>query len=157
MSAELDLRTIIEFAIDKEQEAVDFYETLAKRTDDDEVITVLHRMAALEALHRDRLQRIEMQALASQGGEPFVGLSLDDYRVAVPDIDQLSYDDLLGIATAREQASANLYADLAASVADRAAQSVFLTLADEERGHGRILSDVWGKTQRSGSQKARRD
>jgi len=126
---------ILDFAIEREQEAADFYADLAQRAEKGGMKSVLLGFAEEEQRHKAKL-------LAVKGGEgeltphhEVIDLKIVDYLVDVePGID-IGFQDALIHAMKREKAAFELYTAMAAKITDAALQEVFRGLAKEEAQH----------------------
>ena len=137
------LREILAFAINKEQEAIDFYRDLARRVKAKSLVNELEKIAAMEAGHRDRLKAIDVATLARSTPKKVVDLKIADYLVPQEPTKGMTWQDILTIAMHRELASVKLYTDLAARVEDGIARQLFEKLAAEEAGHKRYFEQIW--------------
>ncbi len=125
----------LDFAIQEEQAAADFYTGLAAKT------TALGMREALEEFAREELNhRAKLEAIKEGAGFSFATQRVEDLRIAeyvvdvVPD-PQMSYRDALIVAMNKERASIKLYTDLAGITANDALRTVFLALSQEEARH----------------------
>jgi rubrerythrin len=136
------IRDLIEFAIEKEQEAVDFYSKLALQVKDAAIATELHRLADMERMHKAKLQKIDPS-------DPFwqrkhiTDLKIADYVVESAPSETMSFQDVLSISMKRELAAQRLYVDLARSVDDPDLQKMMLVLAEEESAHKHYFETLW--------------
>jgi rubrerythrin len=129
------LDAIVEFAIEKEEEAAEFYEELAEQVSQEEMKAVFHAFAQEELRHKARLLTLKQGQRLRPVGAPVTDLKIADYLVAVPAGPDLSYQDALILAMKREKASFKLYTRLAARVQDPEAARTFRELAQEEARH----------------------
>ncbi|MGI5836403.1 MAG: ferritin family protein, partial [Chloroflexota bacterium] len=53
------LQGILNFAINKEQEAIDFYTNIADKVKSKSLVEELQKIAAMETGHRDRLKKLD--------------------------------------------------------------------------------------------------
>lgn len=125
---------VIDFAIDKEIEANQFYLALAKRTDNPAMCRVFEDFAKEELGHKAKLEAMKKgkNTLATNSA---VDLKIADYIVDIEPGDDMNYSDTLIIAMKKEKASFHLYTDLAAEVENENQREVFLALAKEEANH----------------------
>ena len=136
------IRDLIEFAMEKEQEAADFYDGLARRVKDAALAAELERLAGMERMHKAKLQKIDPS-------DPFwqrknlPDLKIADYIVESAPSAGMSFQDLLSIAMKRELASQRLYADLARQVEEPDLQRMMLVLAEEEAAHKHYFETLW--------------
>lgn len=127
---------IIQFAIDKEQEAVDFYSDMANRTQSPSGKTMFNELADMERGHKTKLQKLDLGYFSSKELKPPADLKISDYLVDVELKPDSPYQDILLYAAKRERAAFDLYTDLAsvyASVPD--IKKMFEVLANEEALH----------------------
>lgn len=125
----------LDFAIEREQEAVDFYEALAEQTDNAALKKTLTSFARVEAAHKTKLQAAKAGGTVSGGTGSVIDMKVGDYLVDVQPGPNMSVQDALVIAMKREQAARDLYTDLAGAVSDPAMQTLFNKLAREEAAH----------------------
>jgi rubrerythrin len=133
-----DLNTvdeILNFAIDREQEAVDFYTGLAGKARSPAMQATFRQFAGEEAGHKAKL-------LGVKGGKRMVGsqakvqdLKLADYVVDEQPGADLDYQGALILAMKKEKAAFRLYSDLAGKVDDGEIRGLLLGLAQEEAKH----------------------
>lgn len=127
---------VLDFAIEREQEAVEFYEDLAGRTENLALKKTLTAFAGVEKGHKEKLMAARDAGLAM--GEPagrVVDLKIGDYLVEVEAGPEMSFQDALVVAMKREKAAMELYSDMAARVPDPGLKTMFEKLAREEAGH----------------------
>lgn len=138
-----DLREAIEFAIEKEQEAADWYNDLAGNVKMKAIAEELKKMAAVEEGHRDRLKSMDVNAYTKTEVKPGIDLKIADYMVDKEPTPDMSWQDLLQIAMRRELAAMNLYTDLSKLTPDPATKQFFENLAAEEEGHKLFFEKTW--------------
>ena len=130
------VEAVLDFAIAREQEAVDFYGVLAVQTDQPLLKKTLVSFAAVEQGHKEKLMAAKKGDIAlseERGGG--LDLKISDYLVDVEAGPEMSFQDALVVAMKREKAAMDLYTDLVAMVSDPALQSLFKKLAHEEGTH----------------------
>ncbi len=126
---------ILEFAIEKEQEAVDFYTGLAAKVKSSAMRGVFEQFAQEERGHKAKLIDVKAGGKLQVAAGQVMDLKIGDYLVAEdpgPDID---YQGALILAMKMEKASFRLYTNLAARTADPGIQALLLGLAQEEAKH----------------------
>jgi rubrerythrin len=133
--AAFNVNDILEFAIEREQEAHDFYVDLANQAEQPGMKDQFLQFAREEAGHKKKLESIQKGGLRI----PIVGnvmdLKISDYLIDVEPSGDLTYQEALIVAMKREKAAFRLYTDLAVLVADEDLKRVFLALAQEEAKH----------------------
>ncbi len=126
---------ILDFAIEKEEEAQHFYQDLARKASSAAMAEFFRRMARQEAGHRQKLIGVRQGRRELVKGAEVADLKLSDYLVEVQARPDMDYQDALVVAMQREKASFALYTDLAALAADDETRELFQALAQEEAGH----------------------
>jgi len=127
---------IIEFAINKEQEAVDLYADLAGRTQSPAGKIMFRELADMERGHKAKLQKLDRRFFSGHSLTPPEDLKISDYLVDVEIQPDSSYQDILLYAAKRERSAFDLYTDLSRlyeSVPE--IRKIFEVLALEEAGH----------------------
>ena len=126
---------ILDFAIQREQEAADFYEDLAKKVGNHWMKETLNGFSREELRHKGKLLSVKKNEKILSSGQAIMSLKIADYLVDVEASDNISYQDALILAMKREKAAFRLYTDLASKVEDEDLKNVFLSLAQEEAKH----------------------
>jgi rubrerythrin len=126
---------ILDYAIAREQEAVDFYTDLAGRGGKAWMRDLLLGFAREEARHKAKLVAVKDGHKLLSSESRIADLKIADYLVDVEVSDDISLQDALIVAMKREKAAFRLYADLAARVDDAELRELFLGLAQEEAKH----------------------
>lgn len=137
------LQEIVRFAIQKEQEAIDFYTGIAARMKPESLAEELRKIAAMEVQHRERLERLDLATFVATPHKKAMDLKIADYLVAPEPTPGMTWQDILNVAMHRELASMKLYDDLAKLVDEPAAQSLFHNLAAEESNHKLFFERIW--------------
>ena len=125
----------LDFAIEREQDAVDFYEGLAARTDNASLKKTLTAFAGVEAGHKEKLIAAKASEVAAIGAVAVVDMKIGDYLVDVAPNPDMDFQDALVVAIKREKAAMDLYNDLAGQVSGGGLKALFLKLAREEATH----------------------
>ncbi len=125
----------LDFAIAREQEAVEFYQSLAEQTEIASLKKTLTAFAGVEQGHKEKLLAAKTEESVLAGGEAVVDMKIGDYLVDVQPGADMSFQDALVVAMKREKAAMDLYIDLAAIVADAGLKALFSKLAREEGTH----------------------
>jgi rubrerythrin len=129
------LRAVVDFAIEREQEAVDFYSRLAGAAQIKPVADELRRIASMEEVHRDRLKALSVSAVAATMPEAANELNIANYRVDAKPGPSIIWQQVVEIAIQREQASLVLYTALGKLTSDPPTKQLFGVLSAEEAGH----------------------
>jgi len=126
---------ILNFAIDRESEAVKFYKKLAAIAPGKQLQELMHDYAAEEQRHKDKLTTVKQGGDLNNAHKQPIDMKISDYIVAVEESPDMTYQDALIIAMKREQKAFHLYTDLAAKVEDAELKTLFEALAREEASH----------------------
>ncbi len=129
------INDILDFAIDEEQKAVDFYTELAGKSTSDEMRQVFNEFAQEEVQHKARLTGIREQGLFEITFEKVADLKIADYVVNVKPSPEMTYRDALVMAMNKEKAAFRLYTNLAERAPTEQLRDLFLSLAQEESKH----------------------
>ena len=129
------INNILDFAIDEEQKAVEFYTELASISTSDEMRQVFEEFAQEELQHKARLAAIREQGLFEITFEKVADLKIADYLVNVKPSPEMSYRDALVMAMNKEKAAFKLYTKLAQRAPNDQLRDLFLSLAQEESKH----------------------
>ncbi len=129
------IEEILLFAINSEQESVDFYSRLSAQVNNPEMKQIFRQYAHEEMNHKARLLEIRETGQMEVKAEKVNDLRISDYVVDVMPSPDMSYSDALVLAMKKEKAAFRLYLDLAERASDEGVKSVFLNLAQEESKH----------------------
>ena len=125
----------LDFAIEREQEAVDFYMGLAAQVQGETLKKKLAALANVERGHKEKLQNAKTNEMVLSGTVSVVDMKLSDYLVSVTPSADMSLQDAMVVAIKREQAAMELYNDLAQRVSDAGLKALFERLSGEEAAH----------------------
>ena len=126
---------VLDFAIQSEQEAVDFYTNLANESKNQAMCKVFIQFANEEKGHKKRLQNIKREETFEFSDEKVIDLEIGDYLVDVKATNDMSYQDALILAMKKEKSAFKLYLDLAGIAPNSNLKNIFLALAQEEAKH----------------------
>ena len=141
---------VLDYAIDQEQQAADFYANLAERAEKAGMKELLLEFAEEEIRHKERLLAVKSGERELTPEQQVLDLKISDYLVEVDASDDISYQDALIVAMKKERAAFELYSDMAAKLPESHLREVILGLAKEEAKHKlffeseydeRVLSD----------------
>jgi len=147
------LDEILDFAIEKEQEASQFYAEWAKKLtspnlDPDQLFLLrdmFEQFAQEELKHKEKLIRVQDGGPFQPSAKPVTDLKIVDYLVDIMPFPNMDYQEALIIAMKREKASLKLYSDLAEVAASGDLQALFTALAQEEAKHKLRLETEYEK------------
>ena len=126
---------ILNFAIDREQEAVDFYTEVAAKVEKQWMAKIFTQYAKEEKGHKAKLQAIKMGEKLLAARDKVIDLKVGDYLADVEVGEAMSYQQILIVAMKREKMAFKLYNDLANKVDDPTVKDLFYALAQEEAKH----------------------
>ena len=126
---------VLDFAIDREQEAVDFYTDLALKVKRPDMKTLFRQFAEEEKGHKAKLQGVKQGKQLLPAEKQVLDLQVGDYLVADEPSEDLTYQKALILAMKKEKVSFKLYTDLAASAPSDDLKNTFSSLAQEEAKH----------------------
>jgi rubrerythrin len=126
---------ILDFAMDGEQGAVDFYNDLARKATNDEMRRTFEQFAQEEMGHKAHLSRIKETGVSDITSQQVKDLKIADYSVTAQHGPDMTYSDALVLAMKREKAAFKLYMALSERVSNAELKKLFLGLAMEESKH----------------------
>ena len=126
---------ILDFAIQKEQDAADFYTDLANKMEVEYMKKIFTQFAGEEKGHKAKLIAVKdgKQMLAAE--KQVQDLKIGDNLVDIELTRDLGYQEALILAMKAEKAAFRLYNDLATATDDANLKQIFLNLAQEEAKH----------------------
>jgi rubrerythrin len=126
---------ILDYAMDAEQEAYEFYSKLASQSNSEAMRNVFEQFAQEEKGHKAKLAHIKEKGTYTLSGEKVADLKIADYTVDVDAKPNMSYQEALIVAMKKEKAAFRLYLDLSAKAPNEDLKNLFLSLAQEESRH----------------------
>jgi desulfoferrodoxin-like iron-binding protein len=134
---------VLDFAIEKEQEASQFYADWAKKLtspnlDPDQLFLLrdmFEHFAQEELKHKEKLIRVQKGSTFQPSAKQVTDLKIVDYLVDIMPSPNMDYQEALIIAMKRENASFKLYRDLAEVAGTGNLQTLLTALAQEEAKH----------------------
>jgi desulfoferrodoxin-like iron-binding protein len=127
--------SILDFAIEKEGEAREFYLEWAAKLEAPNLKELFRAFAGEEQKHKEKLERMKAGSSFQPAAGKVTDLKIVDYLVDVVPTPDMEYQEALIIAMRREKSSFKLYTDLAAMSVDEGTRTLFLSLAQEEAKH----------------------
>lgn len=126
---------ILDFAIEKEQDAADFYNDLAGRVSNEGMKKIFQSFAKEEMGHKAKLESVKSGKRMLSSEKKILDLQIGDHLVEIELKPDLSYQEALIIAMKAEKNAYKLYNDLASATDDAGLQELLLGLAQEEAKH----------------------
>ena len=128
------IRDILDYAIEKENEACSFYKHLAEHISKPELREAVENFSADEFQHKLHLEGVrdgEVELTPEEVGSLHIAEGLE----AVKPRDEMSYKELLAFAIKQEDAAQKLYSKLAQVTKRDKVKELFTLLAQEEARH----------------------
>ncbi len=141
-----DFNEILDFAIERERDAVEFYQQLQVQTKFQDRIEMLKDLEAMERGHIAVIQSIRTKGLGTEELPTIPNLKISEYLTVDADELDLSYQNILIKAMKREEASLKLYTEMSTKFADAEISALFRRLANDEAKHKQLferLYDEW--------------
>ena len=129
------IEDILDFAINAEQEAVDFYNQLAENAKTSDMKAVFTQFAQEEIGHKARLTKIKHEGIYELKKEEIADLKIADFLVSAKATPEMSYQEALVLAMKKEKAAFKLYLELSNRAKNAEMKNIFLSLAQEESKH----------------------
>jgi rubrerythrin len=126
---------IINFAVDREKEAVTFYRELQAMAQFEHQKEVFKEFESMERGHIAILEGIRSRGTGGIVVANVPDLKIADYLVEPKASAEMTYQDILITAMKKEERANALYSDLAADAGDGETKTIFEKLASEEAKH----------------------
>jgi len=136
---------ILDFAIGKEKQAVDFYSSLAKEATRASLKEVFERFSKEEEKHVALLSDMagNKEKIDSYQFKEVTDLKISDYMVETEYEEGMPMPEILKIAMKREEVAVKLYTTLEGKTDNEDAKKVFMILAQEESKHKLGLESMY--------------
>lgn len=126
---------LLDYAIDREQEAHEFYVDLAEKVTVPAMKQTFIQFAKEEMGHKKKLEGIKSGKRGFSDRQKVLDLKIADYVVDVEAKANMDIQDALILAMKREKASYRLYTDLSQIAETPELQEAFRALAQDEANH----------------------
>ena len=130
-----DFNEILNFAVEREQEAVQFYRDLQKETHFTGQLDFLKELESMELGHIIVIENLRNKQLNEQEIRHVPNLRISEYLTVDPEKLDLTYPNLLIKAMKREEMSVKLYTEMSVKLPDAEVSHLFRKLANEEAQH----------------------
>jgi rubrerythrin len=138
---------LVSLAIQREEEAYEFYMKAAKDSELKASAKLLKDLAGQEVIHKQKLEAALKEGVCDtftcNSVEELEKMDLDRYLVDIPLLPSSSPQDVLIIAIKKEAAANSFYKALSELTGNAAHRSVFETLAKEEEAHKTRLQNMY--------------
>ena len=126
---------VLDFAIEKEEEAAEFYSDLAGRVKSPSMAQTLQELSKMELGHKEKLLGVKEGKTLLPAQEKVMDLKISDYLVDVEPTEEMDIQDALTIAMKKEKAAYKLYTALAGATDNENLRNTMEALAQEEAKH----------------------
>jgi len=129
------INEILDFAINNEQTACDFYNKLSSESNDKVMKETFSSYAKEEKAHKMRLVKIKETGVYNAEEKEILDLKISDYLVSTKTSENMTYQDALILAMKREKAAYKLYMKLSQIAPNDDLKNIFKNLAADEAKH----------------------
>ena len=141
-----DFSAIIDFAVDREKEAVEFYKELESKTKFAGVRDMLKDLQLMETGHINALKSIREKGPVNLDIQIVKNLHISDYLTEKDPSPDMDYQDILVTAMKREERSKALYEDLAVRFVGTDIGKTLSKIAAEEAEHKLRFEKLYDET-----------
>jgi len=135
--------SVVNFAIEKEEKAMDFYQKCADRAKNQGIKKFFQEMVDEEKRHRDLLKGLNPSALGDIKLDKVEDLHISDYLIDVQFRNELTYQEALTLAMKKEEKAHAFYAAWKDKCMHEKTGKLFEMLATEEMKHKRKIETVY--------------
>ena len=126
---------IIDFAIKREEDAIDAYGKMSESTKTPGLKELLLELQQEEMNHRKLLQDITKEQIEALEVHDVIDLKISDYLVEEPPSAEMTFQDLIIFAAKKEQKAVELYSNLAEKAKSIELKRLFDFLLEQEKLH----------------------
>ncbi|MCK8602557.1 ferritin-like domain-containing protein [Desulfoferrobacter suflitae] len=137
------MNDVVQFAIEKEEKAMDFYQKCADRAKNPGIKKFFEEMAEEEQRHKKLLQDLDPSGLDSLKLEKVEDLRISDYLVEVQFKEDITYQEALTLAMKKEEKAYEFYNAWKNKCMQEKTAKLFEMLAQEEMKHKRKIETVY--------------
>ena len=146
-SVKQSFEKLVSLAIQREEEAYDFYMKAAEDSELKASAKLLKDLAGQEVIHKQKLEEALNEGVCDtftcSSVEEVEKLDLDKYLVEIPLLPSSAPQDVLIVAIKKEAAANSFYKALSELTGNASHRSVFETLAKEEETHKTKLQNMY--------------
>jgi rubrerythrin len=129
------VKNILDFAIELEQQSVNFYRDMSETVTNSEMKEIFSQFAIEEAGHKAKLQKIKDDDIFVCKNENIADLKISEYTDKTEIKPDMDYASALVLAMNREKMAFKLYTKMAARAEEKNIKDLFFLLAQEESKH----------------------
>ncbi len=134
---------VVNFAIDREEKAKEFYEQCAAKAKNPGIRTFFQEMAQEEQRHKDLLVELNPYKLDDFKLDQVEDLKISDFLVDVKFTDDITYQEALTMAMKKEEKAHAFYSAWKTKCMHEKTAKVFELLANEELKHKRKIETIY--------------
>ncbi len=134
---------VVDFAIQKEEKAIEFYQKCAERAKNPGIREFFNEMVTEEQGHRDMLRKLDSLDLDKVELQQVENLKISDYLMDVTFSDKITYQDALLLAMKKEEKALAFYSGWKNKCMSEKASKLFQMLENEEEKHKRKLEKLY--------------
>ncbi len=136
---------VLNYALEKEIEAAEFYENLSKKEDFPPAKEVFAEFAGHERKHEKLIQNFskDNSKIENYSFRNITDLKISDYLVDIEYEEGMPYNELLILAMKREEKAFKLYTDLIDQSEDEDVKKLFQILSSEEADHKNTIEKIY--------------
>lgn len=139
----ITLKEVIEFAIEKEEEAFQRYKRAAQLTESPAARKLFEELAQEEATHKEVFAKIDPEKIPEIEVCKIPEATIGQYLKSVPFHPQMDYQEILTFALKAEEGAYQLYKAAAGMTEDPKLQKTLMTFAEVELGHRRKIEALY--------------
>jgi rubrerythrin len=143
MMDEKRFKEIIQFAIQREMESMDFYDKASKMVKHSGTKDLFLDFMKQEEGHKKKLEEAGAGKIVLGKIEKIPNLKISDYMVETELKPDIAYGDILRVAMKREERSVKLYTDLNEKNQDENLKNLFTFLIQEESKHKYYIEKLY--------------
>ncbi len=140
---EKKFKEMIQFAIQRESESMDFYDRASKLVKHSGTRDLFLDFMKQEEGHKRKLEEVRVGKIELGKVEKIPNLKISDYLVEGELKPDISYAEILRIAMKREERSVKLYTDLNEKNQDGTLKNLFAFLIQEETKHKYYIEKLY--------------
>ncbi len=126
---------VLDFAIEMEQNSIDFYKDLSNKASFQEMKETFLQFVEEEIKHKAKLIKVKEEKIFNIGEEKVKELNISEYVERTEASPNMTYQEALILAMKREKAAFRLYTKLAQKTSNPELVNLLLSLAQEESKH----------------------
>ncbi len=130
-----NFQDVIDFAVKREEEAIEFYGSMIEKTRMPGLKELLSELRDEEKKHKKLLQNINSERISNLTIKNVQDLKISDYLVEEPTSPDMNFQDLLIFAAKKEKKAADLYSQLYDRADDPELKKLFDFLVQQEQTH----------------------